>query len=84
MVLYFHNKLKELRLTYHQFFDTAYYWRYGRQVDLRPDYAAYQLKGELPEYVLDYLYHLQQEEKRDGAISVQAVQSGNEDRGESD
>lgn len=80
MVLYFHNKLRELGLTYHQFFDTAYWWQFGRRVSLIADYVDYQLHGTLPEYVLNYLHHLKEQEN--GNLPVQTVQSRDEDQRE--
>lgn len=59
MILYFHYKLKELGLTYHQFFAVAHYWRFKTQPSLIVDEVEYQLRGTLPPYVTAYLTHLQ-------------------------
>lgn len=37
MILYFHAKLSELRVTHHEFFRIAYEWKFHKQVDLTGD-----------------------------------------------
>lgn len=64
MLLYFKAKLEELRITYHQFFEVAYQWRFNppHVPCINDDYCQYLLHGVLPKYVIEYLKHLQQEE----------------------
>lgn len=62
MLLYFHAKLSELRVTYHEFFRIAYEWKFHKQVDLTGDYSRYQVYGTLPVYVLDFLNHLKEKD----------------------
>lgn len=71
MMLYFKAKLDELRITYHQFFMTAYQWRFNpaRLPSIDDDYCQFLLHGVLPKYVVEYLKHLQKEE----TCSVSAV-----------
>lgn len=61
MQLAFHQKLLELRLTYHEFFRVAYLWKFGKLQDLTADCADYRLCGHLPKYATEYLAHLQGE-----------------------
>lgn len=64
MLLYLRNKLENLGLTYHQFFETAYQWRFNppQVPSLNDDYAQFLLHSVLPRYVVDYLKHLQEKE----------------------
>lgn len=64
MLLYLRNKLENLGLTYHQFFETAYQWRFNppQVPSLNDDYCQFLLHAVLPKYVVDYLKHLQRSE----------------------
>lgn len=62
MILYFHHKLNELGITYHQFFEIAYFWRFQKQVQLHDDFAQFLLHSVLPLYVVAYLKHLQEKD----------------------
>lgn len=64
MLLYLRNKLENLGLTYHQFFETAYQWRFNppQVPSLNDDYCSFLLHGVLPRYVVAYLKHLQEKE----------------------
>jgi len=41
------------------FFQTAFQWRYGKQIDVWGDILAYRLQGKLPQYVLEYTKHVE-------------------------
>lgn len=73
MILYFRAKLEQLGLTYHEFFETAYHWRFGKLVTIDSDYAQFLLHSVLPKYVIEYLKHLQESE--DGSRQMLVVQS---------
>lgn len=62
-MLYFHETLVRLRVSAHEFFETAYVWRFDKQGYVTPDYCVYITDGVLPKYVVGYLLHLQGELK---------------------
>ena len=64
MFLYFKAKLESLGMTYHQFFETAYQWRFNppKIPIISDDYCQFLIHGVLPKYVVEYLKHLQKEE----------------------
>jgi hypothetical protein len=64
MLLYMKDKLERLGMTYHQFFEVAYQWRFnpGQLPSLHDDYAQFLLHSVIPKYVVDYLKHLQRSE----------------------
>lgn len=83
MLLYFQAKISELRLTYHEFFETAYQWRFGRLVMLDDDYAQFLLHSVLPKYVVEFLQHLQESEGGNHQmLVVQSNGSNQQQRGE--
>lgn len=61
MLLYFVQKIEELRLSAIEFFETAYVWQFKKQGHVTPDYCEYLQHGILPKYVIAYLQHLQKE-----------------------
>lgn len=72
MLLYFKAKLGDLRISYHQFFEIAYQWRFNppRMPSISDDYCQFLLHGVLPKYVIEYLKHLQKEETCQSASAV--------------
>jgi hypothetical protein len=62
MLLYFKAKLDELNLAHWQFFEIAYYKKFGKVVDLKDDGIAFQLHGVIPSYVVEYLRSMQNAE----------------------
>ena len=64
MLLYFKHKLQRLNMSYHEFFEVAYQWKFnpGQMPSLHDDYCQFLLHSVLPKYVVEYLTHLQQEE----------------------
>lgn len=40
------------------FFQTAYIWRFNKQVDISVDVLAYRTQQRVPSYVLEYLRHI--------------------------
>ena len=73
------RKLSELKLEAHTFFRVAHCAKFGTTPDLSEDVLLYQTKGTIPVYVINYL-----KEIYGGAISLQAVQSGDEDQRKAD
>ena len=63
MLLYLYQKLKELRISAHEFFQIAYMAKFNKLMDLNDDFAQYLLHGVLPKYVVEYLKHLQENER---------------------
>jgi hypothetical protein len=64
MMLFFRAKLEELRLSALEFFETAYVWKFDKQPVVQEDFCQYLLHGVLPKYVVEYLKHLQQGERK--------------------
>lgn len=64
MLLYMKAKLERLGMTYHQFFEVAYQWRFnpGQVPSLHDDYCQFLLHSVIPKYVVEYLKHLQRSE----------------------
>lgn len=67
-LLYFQAKLTELRLSAHEFLETAYVWRFGKQGHVTPDFCEYLNHGILPIYCIQYLKHLQEKESSQGVL----------------
>lgn len=42
------------------FFQTAFQWCYGKQIDVWGDILAYRLQGHVPNYVQKYVKHIEQ------------------------
>lgn len=63
MMLYFHQKLRELQISAHEFFQLAYMAKFNKLMDLNDDYAQYLLHGILPKYAVEYLKQLQENER---------------------
>ncbi len=68
MILYLQLKLVRLRITAHEFFETAYMWRFNKQGHITPDFCAYMLHGVIPAYVCAYLKHLQELDNKQGEM----------------
>lgn len=64
MLLYFRAKLEQLNMSYHQFFETAYQWRFNppQMPSLNDDAAQFLLHAVLPRYCVEFLKHLQEKE----------------------
>lgn len=59
MLLYLKAKIAELGTDEHQFFRTAYMWRFGKVLFSDTDALQYRLHAVVPKYVEDYIHHLQ-------------------------
>lgn len=77
MLLYFRHKLERLGMSYHQFFETAYQWKFNppQLPSLSDDYCQFLLHSVLPKYVVEFLNHLQQEEMCQSNAPVVTVPS---------
>lgn len=62
MILYFKQKLDELRLSDHEFFETAYMAIFGKLHDCTSDTCQFRLHGIIPRYAIAYLQYLQRSE----------------------
>lgn len=61
MLLYLEAKLKELRQTPREFFETAYYARFGKPYNAMPDVLQFQ-DGTIPKHVVEFLKDMQRAE----------------------
>ena len=61
MMLYLQATLDRLRISAHEFFETAYMWRFNKQGRVTPDFCIYLTDGVLPKYVVEYVLYLQGE-----------------------
>ena len=64
MLLYFRNKLDELRIDDIRFFRIAHQWCFNRDVAYLNEVSEYRLHSILPKYVIRYIKHLQKTEKQ--------------------
>ena len=55
MLLLFHQRLTELRLTWQEYFALAYYAKFKRMPALNQDHHDYVVNGKLPIYVVEFL-----------------------------
>lgn len=62
MMLYLRAKVEELGVSYLQFFETAFFWRFERHSSLNDDYCQFLLHGVIPKYAVEFLKHIQQKE----------------------
>lgn len=63
MHLWLADRLVRKDLDTKQFFRAAYVWRFGKDANLEHDVLSYQVGGIIPQYVRDYVDHIQQKEK---------------------
>lgn len=63
MHLWLADRLVRHQLEPKQFFRAAYVWRFNRDANLEHDVLSYQVCHIIPQYVRDYVDHIQQEEK---------------------
>lgn len=70
MILYLQEKLRQLNMSYNQFFAVAFWWQFKRTSMLNDDEAQYLLHGVIPRYVVNYLKHIQQKESRNENVDV--------------
>ena len=57
-----------------QFFRAAYMWKFGNDANVERDVLTYQVGGIIPEYVREYVCHIQQKGKEN---AVQKVSGSN-------
>lgn len=53
-----------------QFFRAAYMWRFEKDADITRDLITYQVGGIVPEYVREYVNHIQLKEKANAMQKV--------------
>lgn len=41
------------------FFESAYYWKFKKQVDVFGDVLAFRTQGQIPHYISEYIKHLE-------------------------
>lgn len=63
MILYFHQKLRELQMSAHEFFQLAYQWKFNKIMDLHDDFSQYLLHSVIPLYAREFIKHLQENER---------------------
>jgi hypothetical protein len=59
MMLYLINQAKQLNLSEYDLFERAYEWVHGTEGYIVPEYCAYIQHGIIPQFVIDYMVHLQ-------------------------
>lgn len=63
MHLFLADHLVRHKLEPKQFFRVAHVWRFGKDANTEYDVLSYQVGGIIPQYVRDYVDHIQQKEK---------------------
>lgn len=63
MHLYLAETIHRLKVEPAYFFRLAHQWRFGRDALSNHDVLSYQVGGIIPEYVREYVQHLQQTER---------------------
>lgn len=63
MHLWLADRMVRLNLEAKQFFRLAHLWRFGKDAHTDHDALAYSVGGIIPQYVREYVDHIQQKEK---------------------
>ena len=59
MILMLEELIRRSGGTDMQYFESAYYWKYGKLVNVFGDILAYRTQGHVPRYVQEYIKHVE-------------------------
>lgn len=60
MLLYLANAINASGNDDTAFFRSAYIWKFGKDITVQTDVQAYRARGAVPQYVEEYVRHIQQ------------------------